>query len=114
MICATPARRLPPQVVRPSKALMQRMGHTTVVAAMRYQHVIDGQQDAIAEYLDVLARGATMARDAPAPLDVSGTLVARNGHSLDDEDGENSLTRDYASGAEWNRTIDLVLIRDAL
>ena len=33
----------------PLKALMQRMGHSTVAASLRYQHVVDGQQDAIAD-----------------------------------------------------------------
>ena len=34
------------------KALMQRMGHSTVAAALRDQHAVDGQQHAIADYLD--------------------------------------------------------------
>ena len=48
----------------PLKALMQRMGHTTVAAALRYQHVVDGQQDAIADYLDGVARASFSDRES--------------------------------------------------
>ena len=34
------------------KALMARIGHASVAAAMRYQHVIDGQDAEIVAYLE--------------------------------------------------------------
>jgi integrase len=98
----------------PLKALMQRMGHTTVGAALRYQHVIDGQQQAIADYLDNLARVAATPVESPLLRDVSGTFVARNGHAKGDAVVENAVTSTNSGGASKNRTYDLVLIRDAL
>jgi hypothetical protein len=58
----------------PLKALMQRMGHTTVGAALRYQHVADGQQDAIADDLDGVAHAAVSDRESRSEPDASGTL----------------------------------------
>jgi integrase len=40
----------------PLKALMARAGHTTPDAALRYQHVISGQDQDIADYLENLGR----------------------------------------------------------
>ena len=44
----------------PLKALMARAGHTTPDAALRYQHVVSGQDEAIADYLETLARAAAV------------------------------------------------------
>lgn len=40
----------------PLRALMSRMGHSTPVAALRYQHLVAGQDSQIAAALDVAAR----------------------------------------------------------
>jgi integrase len=98
----------------PLKALMQRMGHTTVAAALRYQHVVDGQQDAIADYLDGVARASFTDRGRPAEPDACGTFVARNSVGEEAETDEKAVTRGNDGGARWIRTIDLILIRDAL
>ena len=87
---------------------MQRMGHSTVAASLRYQHVVDGQQDAIADYLDGVARASFSDRESTAEPDACGTFVARNSA------GEDAVTRGNDGGARWIRTIDLILIRDAL
>ncbi len=40
-----------------TKEVMDRLGHTTTTAAMRYQHVAAGRADAFAERLSALAAG---------------------------------------------------------
>jgi integrase len=54
-----------------TKELMERMGHTSPVVALRYQHVMADRQAQLASALDDLARSAT----APA----KGTRRARKG-----------------------------------
>ena len=71
---------------------MQRMGHSTVAAALRYQHVVDGQQDAIADYLDGVARASFSDRESPAEPDACGTFVARNSGGEEPQAGENAVT----------------------
>jgi len=41
-----------------TREVMDRLGHTTTTAAMRYQHVAAGRADALAERLSALATGA--------------------------------------------------------
>lgn len=40
----------------PLRAVMHRLGHASAAAALRYQHRVDGQDEAIAEFLDSLYR----------------------------------------------------------
>lgn len=42
----------------PLRAIMHRLGHASAAAAIRYQHIVGGQDEAIAEYLDGIARRA--------------------------------------------------------
>ena len=77
----------------PLKALMQRMGHSTVAAALRYQHVVDGQQDAIADYLDGVAPASFSDRGRPAEPDACGTFVARTSAGEGAETGDNTVTK---------------------
>ena len=46
----------------PLRAIMHRLGHASAAAAIRYQHIVAGQDDAIAEYLDGVALHARGAR----------------------------------------------------
>jgi hypothetical protein len=59
---------------------MARMGHSSLAAALRYQHVMAGRDAAIAAALDelILAASSLTERPPPAP---SGTRVARIGQS---------------------------------
>jgi integrase len=41
----------------PLRALMARLGHASAAAAIRYQHTVAGQDEAIAGFLDSLAQG---------------------------------------------------------
>lgn len=51
-----------------TKEVMDRLGHTTSSAAMRYQHVAAGRADTLAERLSVLATpSAPTLADNPAP-----------------------------------------------
>jgi hypothetical protein len=53
------------------------MAHTSAQAALRYQHVVSGQDEAIADYLDTPARAATSNRHDASEREERGTLVAR-------------------------------------
>jgi integrase len=56
-----------------TKELMERMGHTSPVVALRYQHVMADRQAALAVALDDLARDATRAGRAEAGGHMEGT-----------------------------------------
>ena len=43
----------------PLPALMARLGHASAAAAIRYQHKIDGQDEAVAAFLEEIGRSAT-------------------------------------------------------
>jgi integrase len=43
----------------PLRALMARLGHASPAAAIRYQHTVAGQDEAIAQFLDNLAQGTS-------------------------------------------------------
>jgi hypothetical protein len=45
-----------------------KAGRADVAAALRYQHVVDGQQDAIAAYVDGVARASFSDREATKTL----------------------------------------------
>lgn len=98
----------------PLKALMQRMGHSTVGAALRYQHVVDGQQDAIADYLDGVARTAISDRESQSEPDACGTFVARKAAGDGTETAENAVTSDNDGGRCGVRTHDPLLVREVL
>jgi integrase len=54
------------------REVMARLGHSTVAAALRYQHVMNGRDATIAEALDRLLRaqsGTDVARDDDEPPD---------------------------------------------
>jgi hypothetical protein len=57
---------------------MVRMGHSSSAAALRYQHVMAGRDDAIAAALDELIQAAS-ARSEDSAAAGSGTRVARTG-----------------------------------
>ncbi|MFD0020369.1 hypothetical protein [Streptomyces sp. NPDC058382] len=61
-------QRLPTEP-RPQRELMQRMGHSSVRAALIYQHLVNGRDHAIAAHVDEQIRKARPAE----PDDVSGT-----------------------------------------
>jgi len=44
----------------PLRAVMHRLGHASAAAAIRYQHRVAGQDEAIADYLDRIGRSALL------------------------------------------------------
>jgi hypothetical protein len=55
------------------KALMARIGHSSAAAALRYQHVIDGQDAEIVRFLERFDQGPSVADGDPdgPPMSVS-------------------------------------------
>lgn len=52
----------------PLRAVMHRLGHASAAAALRYQHRMDGQDEAIAEFLDGLRGSSPGARAIVADI----------------------------------------------
>ena len=61
-----------------TRELMVRMGHSSLAAALRYQHVMAGRDAAIAAALDELVQAASARSEDPVGGG-SGTRVARTG-----------------------------------
>ena len=61
-----------------TRELMVRMGHSSLAAALRYQHVMAGRDAAIAAALDELIQAASACSEDSAAAR-SGTRVARTG-----------------------------------
>ena len=81
----------------PLKALMARAGHSTAAAALRYQHVVSGQDEAIARYLNELVEGTQRARN-----------TGRRRRTRDPE------TRTSSGGDDGTRTHDPLLAKQVL
>jgi integrase len=99
------------------KALMARIGHSSVRAALRYQHVIDGQDADIVRYLErfgeeppVPARTKQDASDAVVPGHAVGTTPGSAGLVDNANDGE----QDFLGGDDGTRTHDPLLAKQAL
>ena len=73
----------------PLRALMSRLGHSSAAAAIRYQHVLDGQDAAIGRYLDGLAsdnEGLSVTANYNKRPSQKGTRRARHLTALNDRD----------------------------
>ncbi len=85
------------------KALQERMGHGSVTVTLdRYGHLYEGLDGQIADGLDDVLRSS---RGLTAAWDLSQGPASAS--EKDESPGQ-------GSGASWNRTSDLILIRDAL
>jgi integrase len=60
-----------------TRELMERIGHSSPAAALRYQHVMKDRDKAIAAGLDRLAQAADTLTDNDNTTDRSGTQMAR-------------------------------------
>jgi integrase len=69
-----------------TRELMARLGHASSAAALRYQHVMAGRDQAIAAALDELVQAAA-ALDEGQPAGRNGTRVARSGQTSSRERG---------------------------
>jgi integrase len=70
-----------------TRELMERMGHTSPVVALRYQHVMAGRDQAIAAALDELVQAAANLSAERRAEQASGTLVARTGRAKSEGPG---------------------------
>jgi len=81
------------------KALMARIGHASAAAALRYQHVIDGQDADIVRYLERFGEEppvpsrATTTRQRPS---VVGTQWARRAIRRRSQTNRNAVTSNFA------------------
>jgi hypothetical protein len=64
---------------RPARELMERIGHSSPAAALRYQHVMKDREKAIAAGLDRLAQAADILT-ATITTTTPPTVVARRWH----------------------------------
>jgi len=60
-----------------TRELMERIGHSSPAAALRYQHVMKDRDKAIAAALDRLAQAADTLTDNDNTTDRNGTKMAR-------------------------------------
>ncbi len=85
------------------KALQERLGHSSVTVTLdRYGHLYEGLDGQIAANLDDVLRKSRGLGAAWAPSEDSSST------SREDK------SAGHSGGASWNRTSDLILIRDAL
>ncbi len=96
-----------------------RAGHTSSSVVLdRYGHLLPHAEERVTNALDDLARaGAARARDAVVlelPREERAKNAAKRDTSRLPHPAVPALTWGFESGASWNRTSDLILIRDAL
>ena len=99
------------------KALMARIGHSSAAAALRYQHVIDGQDAEIVQYLE------RFGEEPPVPSrahdDTPSTV--RGGHVVGTPSDPTNVTdelqardQDFRGGDDGTRTHDPLLAKQVL
>ncbi len=69
------------------KALMARIGHSSADAALRYQHVIDGQDAEIVQYLERFGEEPPVPSSCPGRHDRARPRWARNGYAQRPDEG---------------------------
>jgi integrase len=96
------------------KALMARIGHASAAAALRYQHVIDGQDADIVRYLERFGEEPpvpTIDRDHPPVLGTQWARSMRNGSTETDSPVPD---QDFLGGDDGTRTHDPLLAKQVL
>ncbi len=97
------------------RALMTRMGHASPRAALRYQHVVDGQDADIVKYLErfdqVAPSASAVDRDAPQAM---GTRRARTRKPQPLQAEQIALDLGQQSGGDRTRTDDFLLAKQVL
>ena len=99
------------------KALMARIGHASAAAALRYQHVIDGQDGDIVRYLERFGEGPPV----PFPTHQDATSPISGGHvegtTADPATGPSDPQRSdqgFCGGDDGTRTHDPLLAKQVL
>jgi Phage integrase family len=99
------------------RALMSRIGHSSAAAAIRYQHVLDGQDADIARFLDGLATGheqPSETADDPQPPERWGTRGARHLRLVKDQEPLATSGQEQLGGDDGTRTHDPLLAKQVL
>ena len=97
------------------KALMARIGHGSPRAALRYQHVIDGQDADIVRYLERFADTAPVPTTDPHEPPFVGTQWARNDKgAVPPTDGTTPEQGLSGGGDDGTRTHDPLLAKQVL
>ncbi len=96
------------------KALMSRIGHASAAAALRYQHVVDGQDAEIVRHLEAVADDpGARASDRETPSS-RGTRGARDDVVIDLDARRTPSDQGLSSGADGTRTHDPLLAKQVL
>jgi integrase len=99
------------------KALMARIGHASAAAALRYQHVIDGQDADIVDYLercDEEPPRPAGAGHGPAETDPGGHVVGTKRTCDEEADGPQRPDQGFFGGDDGTRTHDPLLAKQVL
>src|SRR5439155_13899476 len=91
------------------KALMARIGHASARAALRYQHVIDGQDTEIVRYIERFADEPSVtsrALDDPSVTVSGGHVVGTPTNPTDVASGPQVPDQDFFGGDDGTRTHD--------
>ena len=99
------------------KALMALIGHASAAAALRYQHVIDGQDADIVRYLERFGDMPSVperAHDDPPSTAVGGHVVGTPAHSIDLTDESQARDQARCGGDDGTRTHDPLLAKQVL
>ncbi len=99
------------------KALMARIGHASARAALRYQHVIDGQDADIVNYLERFGdepSAPSRAHDEPPMTIAGGHVVGTPADPAAVRDGSQRSDQDFFGGDDGTRTHDFLLAKQVL
>jgi Phage integrase family len=95
------------------KALMARIGHASAAAALRYQHVIDGQDAEIVGYLERFGEEGPSVpvggHDDPPVSDRKGHIVGTPAGPAEAADNPQAGDQDLLGGDDGTRTHDPLL-----
>jgi len=99
------------------KALMARIGHASAAAALRYQHVIDGQDADIVRYLERFGEeppAPSLAHDDTAETVVGGHAVGTPSDPAVVTDERDTGDQALRGGDDGTRTHDPLLAKQVL
>ena len=99
------------------KALMARIGHGSAAAALRYQHVIDGQDADIVSYLERFGDDPSVPVRAPGDATVTdsgGHAVGTPTNSGPAPDQAQRSDQEVRGGGDGTRTHDFLLAKQVL
>ncbi len=99
------------------KALMARIGHSSAAAALRYQHVIDGQDAEIVQYLERFGEEPPVpfrAHDNTPETAHGGHAVGMTSDPVEVSDEQQARDQHFRGGDDGTRTHDPLLAKQVL